>query len=59
MGSGTPIVEHLSATFNPSFPGLKPSTCATANFTFTGASDGDTLALGVPNARMTGGGTIL
>jgi transposase len=54
----TARLEHLSATFNPSFPALKPSTCATANFTLTGASDGDTLALGVPNARTTGGGTI-
>ncbi len=60
LGGGTPIVEHLSALFNPSIAALKPATCATANFTLTGASDGDTLALGVPNARMTGGtGVIL
>jgi concanavalin A-like lectin/glucanase superfamily protein len=59
MGGGTPIVEHLSATFDPTLPALKPSTCATANFTITGAGDGNTLALGVPNARTTGGGTIL
>jgi YVTN family beta-propeller protein len=57
--AGTPILGHLSATFNPSFPALKPSTCATANTGLTGASDGDTLALGVPNARTTGGGTIV
>ena len=59
IGGGTPIVEHLSATLSPSFPALKPSTCATANFTVTGPSDGDTLALGVPNARTSGGGTIV
>ena len=59
IGSGTPIVEHLSNTLNPTFPALKPSTCISANFTFNGASDGDTLALGVPNARTTGGGTII
>ena len=59
IGGGTPIVEHLSATFSPSFPALKPSTCLPANLGLTGASDGDTLALGVPNARTTGGGTIL
>ena len=56
LGSGgTPIVGHLSATFNPSFAALKASTCASAAFALAGASDGDTLALGVPNARTTGG----
>ena len=60
LGSGgTPIVEHLSATFNPSFAALKASTCVTAAFMLPGASDGDTLALGVPNARTTGGGMIV
>jgi hypothetical protein len=54
IGGGTAITEHLSTTFNPSFLALKPSTCATANFALTGASDGDTLALGVPSARMGG-----
>ena len=59
VGGGTPIVKHLSLTFNPSFPLLKPSTCATpASFAFAGASDGDTLALGIPNSRMTGGGVL-
>ncbi len=56
---GNNLSEHLSATFNPGFPALKPSTCLPANLGLTGASDGDTLALGVPNARTTGGGTIL
>lgn len=55
IGGGTPIVEHLSMTFNPSLPALRARTCANAAFAFPGASDGDTLALGVPNARTTGG----
>jgi hypothetical protein len=60
LGSGgTPIVQHVSLKFNPSFPALKASTCASASFTFTGTSDGDTLALGVPNERMTGGGSLI
>lgn len=50
---GTPMVEHLSMAFSVTFTGLKPSTCTTANFTLTGAADGDTVALGVPNAMMT------
>jgi hypothetical protein len=59
LGSGgTPILKHLSLSFNPTFPALKAQACGSANFTFTGASDGDTIALGVPNSRMTGGGTM-
>jgi uncharacterized repeat protein (TIGR03803 family) len=59
IGSGgTPIKEHLSMTFNPKFPALLPLSCSSANFTFTGASDGDTLALGVPAERMNGGGVV-
>jgi hypothetical protein len=56
-GSGTPITAHLSMLVNPNFPALKPSNCASSNFTLTGAADGDTIALGIPNARMTVGGT--
>jgi hypothetical protein len=53
IGGGTPIIEHLSMTFSPNFAALKPSTCAALTFTFPGASDGDTVALGIPNAMMT------
>ena len=56
---GTPIVEHLSATVNPSFPALKPAACATTALTLSGAADGDTLALGVSNARMTGASGVI
>jgi hypothetical protein len=59
VGSGTPILKHLSIQVNPSFPALKSGACASANFSLTGASDGDTTALGVPNARMTGGGNLI
>jgi hypothetical protein len=58
IGNGTPILKHLSIQVNPTFAALKPSTCATANFTLTGAVDGDTIALGVANARMLGGGIL-
>src|SRR5262249_3101155 len=56
IGNGTPITKHLSALFNPSFPALGKFTCATASFALSGVSNGDTTALGVPNARMTGPG---
>jgi len=60
IGSGgTPITGHLSALANPTFPALKPGDCATANFTLAGAANGDTIALGVPNERMTGGGNLI
>lgn len=58
LGGGTPILKHLSLTVSPTFPALKAQACSNADFTFTGASDGDTIALGVPNSRMTGGGTL-
>jgi len=58
IGAGTPIVRHLSASFNPTFPTLKPGACSVAAFPFTGVADGDTVALGVPNSRLTGGGVL-
>jgi hypothetical protein len=59
IGGGTAITEHISVLVNPTFAALKPGACATQDFTLTGAADGDTIALGVPNSRMTGGGTQL
>ena len=59
IGNGTPITQHLSALFNPSFPALAKGTCATASFPFSGVSDGDTTALGVPNARAAGPGNFV
>jgi len=60
IGSGgTAITEHVSILENPKFPALKTGVCASANFTLTGAADGDTIALGVPNERMTGGGILI
>lgn len=55
VGGGTPITKHLSMTFSLSLPSLKPSTCTTFVQSFPGASNGDTTALGVPNAMMTAG----
>ncbi len=50
--SGTPIVQHLSMTFNPTFQPIKNG-CTSENFTFAGVNDGDSVALGIPNERMT------
>jgi hypothetical protein len=59
IGGGTAITEHISVLVNPTFVALKPGECASQSFTLTGAADGDTIALGVPNARMTGGGNLI
>ena len=58
IGNGTAITKHLSALFNPSFPVLGKGACVTASFAFSGVSDGDTTALGVPNARVAGPGFL-
>jgi hypothetical protein len=58
IGDGTSITKHLSMTFSLSLPSLKPSTCTTIIQSFPGASNGDTTALGVPNAMMTAGTII-
>jgi hypothetical protein len=53
---GTPIVEHLSATPTITVTPIAPSNCLTiSNVSVPGASDGDTLALGVKNAMVPGG----
>jgi len=59
IGNGTAITRHLSALFKPSFPALGKGACVTASFAFSGVSDGDTTALGVPNARMAGPGNFV
>lgn len=59
VGGGTPVSKHVSMTFNPSFPLLKPSSCASTAYNFPGVSDGDTVALGVPNSRMGVGGILV
>jgi hypothetical protein len=59
IGSGgTPIVEHLSETFTPTFTLSSGAACASESFTFTGAAEGNTVALGVPSQRMTAADVI-
>jgi Concanavalin A-like lectin/glucanases superfamily len=59
IGSGTPILRHLSATFDPSLALLKPSKCTSTQVSLADTDDGDTVSLGVPNSRMGGGGELL
>ena len=57
IGGGTPIREHLSMVFdNPIFQNeAAKSATACATLSFPGVSDGDTVAVGVPNSREAGG----
>jgi HD domain-containing protein len=56
IGGGTPIIEHLSQNATITVPVIAPNNCATLPpITFSGASDGDTIALGVKNALTSGG----
>jgi hypothetical protein len=60
IGGGTPIKEHLSQAFSLNVPALAPSVCApVVTVTLTGASDGDSLVLGVANSLMAAGSGIL
>jgi len=59
IGGGTAITEHLSVLLNPAIAALKSGVCSTTSLTLNGASDGDSLVLGVPNARMTGGAGVI
>jgi hypothetical protein len=59
VGSGTAITEHISILVNPTLPALAPLKCAAAHFSLVGAADDDTIALGIPNGRMTGGPNVI
>ena len=55
IGGGTPITEHLSKTFSVTVPLISPNSCSTlTSLSLPGASDGDTIALGVPGALVAG-----
>src|SRR5262249_24088522 len=53
IGNGTAITQHASIVVNPTFALLKPQKCSPPlPYTFVGAADGDVIALGVPNGKM-------
>jgi hypothetical protein len=49
IGGGTPIVNHLSQAPMIDFDSFPPNACLTQTVVVPGASDGDTVALGIPN----------
>ena len=56
FGGGTGITKHISATASVHFGSIAANSCATATLAAVGASDGDTVSLGIPGklASLTG-----
>jgi hypothetical protein len=50
IGAGTAITKHSSNAVSLDFPAITAQSCTTLTLAVTGAADGDTVALGVPNA---------
>jgi len=58
IGGGTAILKHLSATATLDFANLAAIGCEDLTIAVTGASLGDTVALGVPNGSVVANGTF-
>jgi hypothetical protein len=50
IGGGTAIARYLSVSTSVAFPQFSQGSCNTLSVTVTGAADGDSVALGIPNA---------
>ena len=50
IGGGTPIKQHLSTTVSLAFSGFAAHSCNTLTVAVNGAAEGDSVALGMPNA---------
>ena len=50
IGGGTPITRHISLSAPMAIPVLKHGACHTISVAVAGAVDGDSVALGIPNA---------
>lgn len=58
IGAGTPILKHVSGTASLDFGVLAANSCSALTMTVTGAADGDTVSLGVPNALASASSTL-
>jgi hypothetical protein len=50
IGGGTPITQHVSTTASLAFAGFAANSCNTLSVPVNGAADGNSVALGIPNA---------
>jgi hypothetical protein len=55
VGSGSTVSKLLSASSSMTFGTIGANSCAEQTLNVTGAADGDTVALGVPNAAAVSG----
>lgn len=59
IGEGTAITKVLSTTATINFARTSANTCSDSSaITLTGAADGDTVSVGVPNGSVPAGGTF-
>jgi hypothetical protein len=59
IGGGTPIAQHISTTAGVTLTSLAAASCQVSSVSAAGASDGDSVALGVPNALASSGDLVL
>lgn len=59
VGGGTSISRHISTTASLDFPSIGANSCQSLTITATGAADGDTVSLGVPNALASASSTLV
>ena len=57
VNGGTPITGHISVSASVSFQQAAANTCESVTLTVAGVSDGDSVALGLPNALANHNGT--
>jgi hypothetical protein len=53
IGGGTAITRHISVSTSLAFPQFSAGSCNTLSVTAAGTADGDSVALGIPNALAT------
>lgn len=58
IGAGTAITKHLSASASLDFPSIAANACQELTITVTGAADGNTVSLGIPNALASASSTL-
>jgi len=58
IGGGTSISRHLSDTTSLTFGAIGANSCGDQAMTVTGAVDGDTVSLGIPDALANASSTI-